>query len=274
MLADPRARALVENFAGQWLHLRNLRNIVPNSESFPDFDDNLRQALLRETELFVESIIREDRSVVDLLTADYSFVNERVAQHYRLPGVHGSQHRRMRVPPERAGLLGKGAVLLVTSHADRTSPVLRGKWILENILGTPPPEPPPDVPALEETDGGRPRSMREQMEHHRASPVCASCHKLMDPLGLALENFDAVGAWRIVRRRRRRAAGGTRSPPGRVRGHAHREADDLRARPRPAVARYAGRPAGRQALAGQRLPVLGNRDGHRPESAVPHAIGT
>jgi mono/diheme cytochrome c family protein len=196
MLADRRARALVENFAGQWLHLRNLRNIVPNSELFPDFDDNLRQALLREAELFVESVIREDRSALDLLTADHSFVNERLAQHYGLRGVYGSQHRRVRVPSERAGLLGKGAVLLVTSHADRTSPVLRGKWILENILGIPPAPPPPDVPALEETDGGRPRTMREQMEHHRASPVCASCHKLMDPLGLALENFDAVGAWR------------------------------------------------------------------------------
>ena len=196
MLADPRSRALVENFAGQWLHLRNLRNIVPNSELFPDFDDNLRQGLLRVAELFVDSTIREDRNVLDLLTADYSFVNERLAKHYGIPGIYGSHYRRMRVQPERAGLLGKGAVLLVTSHTDRTSPVLRGKWILENILGTPPPAPPPDVPALDETDGGRPRSMREQIERHRASPVCASCHKAMDPLGLALENFDAVGAWR------------------------------------------------------------------------------
>ena len=196
MLADPKSNALVQNFAGQWLHLRNLRNIVPNSELFPDFDDNLRQALQREAELFVESIIREDRSVVDLLTADHSFVNERLAQHYGIPGVYGSQLRRIRMPPERSGLLGKGAVLLVTSHTDRTSPVLRGKWILDNILGSPPPPPLPDVPALEDKDGARPRSMREQMERHRASPVCASCHKMMDPLGLALENFDAVGAWR------------------------------------------------------------------------------
>jgi mono/diheme cytochrome c family protein len=196
MLADPRVRALVENFAGQWLHLRNVQNIVPNSEEFPDFDDNLRQALRRETELFFEDIVRRDRSVVELLTGDHSFVNERLARHYRLPGVYGSQFRRVRVSDERIGLLGKGAVLLVTSHTDRTSPVLRGKWILDNLLGAPPPPPPPDVPALQETDGTRPRTMREQMELHRASPSCASCHKVMDPLGLALENFDPVGAWR------------------------------------------------------------------------------
>jgi mono/diheme cytochrome c family protein len=196
MLADPRARALVENFAGQWLHLRNVQSIVPNSEEFPDFDDNLRQALRRETELFFEDIVRRDRNVVELLMGDHSFVNERLARHYGLPGIYGSQFRRVRVNDERIGLLGKGAVLLVTSHTDRTSPVLRGKWILDNLLGTPPAPPPPDVPALQETDGTRPRTMREQMELHRASPSCASCHKVMDPLGLALENFDPVGAWR------------------------------------------------------------------------------
>jgi hypothetical protein len=196
LLADPRSASLVENFAGQWLQLRNLANTVPNSEEFPDFDDNLRRAFLREAELFVASIVQEDRSVLDLLRADYSFVNERLARHYGMPGIYGSQFRRVRVADERAGLLGKGAVLTVTSHADRTSPVLRGKWILEILLGTPPPPPPPDVPALEETDGVRPRTMREQMEVHRASPACASCHKLMDPLGLALEHFDATGAWR------------------------------------------------------------------------------
>ena len=197
MLADPRANALVDNFVGQWLHLRNVSNIVPHSELFPDFDDDLRRALRQETELFAGSIMREDRSVLDLLTASDSFVNERLARHYGIPGIYGSHLRRVAMPDARAGLLGKGAVLLVTSHTDRTSPVLRGKWVLENILGMPPPPPPPDVPALEPNDGARPRSMREQIELHRASPVCASCHKLMDPLGLALENFDAVGAWRV-----------------------------------------------------------------------------
>jgi mono/diheme cytochrome c family protein len=196
MLADSRAQALVQNFAGQWLHLRNLQNIVPNSEEFPDFDDNLRQSLRRETELFFEDVMRHDRSVTELLTGEHSFVNERLARHYRMPGVYGSQFRRVKVSDERIGLLGKGAVLLVTSHTDRTSPVLRGKWILDNLLGTPPAPPPPDVPALQENDGKRPRTMREQMELHRAAPTCASCHKMMDPLGLALENFDAVGAWR------------------------------------------------------------------------------
>jgi hypothetical protein len=196
MLADPKADALVDNFVGQWLQLRNLSNIVPNSELFPDFDDDLRRALRREAELFVGSVIRADRSLLDLLTSSESFVNERLARHYGISGVYGSHFRKVTMPAERAGLFGKGAVLLVTSHTDRTSPVLRGKWILENVLGTPPPPPPPVVPALEPNDGGRPRSMREQMELHRASPVCAGCHRMMDPLGLALENFDAVGAWR------------------------------------------------------------------------------
>ena len=197
MLADPRAEALVENFAGQWLHLRNLRNIVPNWIEFPDFDDNLRQAFVREVELFVGSLLREDRSVLDLLSADHTYLNERLAKHYGIQGVYGSHFRRVRLVQEpRRGLLGKGAVLTVTSHADRTAPVLRGKWIMENLLGVPPPPPPADVPSLEEQVNGRRRTMREQMEVHRGSPGCASCHKLMDPLGLALENFDAVGAWR------------------------------------------------------------------------------
>jgi len=198
MLADPKAKALVDNFAGQWLQLRNLQNVLPNSDEFPDFDDNLRQSLGTETELFFESIIREDRSVLDLLTADYTFVNERLARHYGMPNIYGSQFRRVAVTNEaRRGLLGQGSVLTVTSHAQKTSPVLRGKWILENLLGSPPPEPPPNVPALEEKNAqNQPRSMREQMEVHRANAVCATCHKLMDPIGFALENFDAVGAWR------------------------------------------------------------------------------
>jgi hypothetical protein len=198
MLADPKAKALVDNFAGQWLQLRNLQNILPNSDEYPDFDDNLRQSLGTETELFFGSIIREDRSVLDLLTADYTFVNERLARHYGMPNIYGSHFRRVAVASEaRRGLLGQGSVLTVTSHAQKTSPVLRGKWILENLLGSPPPEPPPNVPALEEKNAqNQPRSMREQMEAHRANAVCATCHKLMDPIGFALENFDAVGAWR------------------------------------------------------------------------------
>jgi mono/diheme cytochrome c family protein len=199
MLADRKASALVTNFAGQWLQLRNLRTIQPDNDIFPDFDDNLRQAFQREIEMLFDSIMREDRSVVDLLTADYTFVNERLAKHYGIPNVYGSHFRRVTVADEaRKGLLGKGGVLMVTSHANRTSPVVRGKWILDNILGTPPPPPPPLVPALaEKSETGQPRTMREQMEQHRANPVCASCHKLMDPLGFALENFDAIGRWRV-----------------------------------------------------------------------------
>jgi mono/diheme cytochrome c family protein len=198
MLADPRADALAENFAGQWLHLRNLRTIVPNHDEFPDFDDTLREAFRREAELFFDSIVREDRSVIDLLTADHTFVNERLAKHYGLPNVYGSHFRRVTLRgDERLGLLGKGGLLLATSHADRTAPVVRGKWILENIMGTPPPPPPADVPLLEETtDAGQPRTLRARMEMHRASPACAGCHRVMDPLGFAMENFDAVGAWR------------------------------------------------------------------------------
>ena len=198
MLADPKARALTDNFAGQWLYLRNLSAIQPNSDLFPDFDDNLRQAMRAEAELFFESIVREDRSVVDLLTADDTFVNERLARHYGIPGVVGARFRRVTVTDARRGLLGKGAVLLATSHATTTSPVLRGKWILDNLLGSPPPAPPPDVPALADNDPAAPRTMREQLERHRANPSCAACHKLMDPIGFALENFDAVGAWRAA----------------------------------------------------------------------------
>jgi mono/diheme cytochrome c family protein len=197
MLADPKAAALTSNFAGQWLYLRNLRGIQPSSDLFPDFDDNLREAMRTEAELFFSSIVRDDRGLMDLLTADDTFVNERLARHYGIPGVTGSRFRQVRVADAaRRGLLGKGAVLLATSHATTTSPVLRGKWILDNILGAPPPAPPPDVPALAENDPAAPRTMREQLERHRASPTCAGCHKLMDPIGFALENFDAVGAWR------------------------------------------------------------------------------
>jgi hypothetical protein len=200
MIADPRAEALVTNFAGQWLELRNLQGIQPDPEKFPDFDDNLRRAFRREAELFFESIVREDRPVPELMTADYTFVDERLARHYGIPGVFGSDFRRVTVIDEnRRGLLGKGAVLMVTSHANATSPVLRGKWVLENILGSPVPPPPPDVPALKETEPGAiPRTMREQMEQHRADPVCAGCHKTTDPIGFALENFNEVGSWRTT----------------------------------------------------------------------------
>jgi hypothetical protein len=198
MLADPKSSALVENFAGQWLQLRNLRGITPNPETYPDFDDNLRQAFRLEAELFFGSVIHEDRSVLDLMTASDTFVNERLAKQYGIPDVFGSYFRRVTLADDaRRGLLGKGAVLLVTSHATTTSPVRRGKFILENILGSPPPPPPPDVPALKEpAPGAAPRTMREQMEQHRTIPGCAGCHKTMDPLGFALENFDIDARWR------------------------------------------------------------------------------
>src|SRR5688572_23717855 len=208
MLADRKAVSLIDNFLGQWLQLRNLKGKQPNSHEFPDFDDNLRQALHTEMELFFGSIIREDRSVLDLMNADYTFLNERLARHYGVPYVYGSHFRRVTLPDEtRKGLLGKGAVLLVTSHPHRTSPVIRGKWVLENILGAPPP-PPPDVvpPFEEETAAAKPKSVRERLEAHRRNPACAGCHRMIDPAGLALENFDAVGAWRT-------RDGGTRGTP-------------------------------------------------------------
>jgi hypothetical protein len=201
MLADPRADSLVNNFADQWLYLRNLRGVVPDLEAFPNFDDNLRQAFKRETELFFGSIIQEDRSVIDLLNADYTFVNERLAKHYGVPNVYGSQFRRISWPEDspRRGLLGQGSILAVTSIATRTSPVQRGKWLLENVLGTPPNPPPANVPPLKENKAGdKALSVRERMEAHRANPACAGCHKVLDPLGFALDNFDAVGEWRTV----------------------------------------------------------------------------
>jgi hypothetical protein len=199
LLGDARSSAFVANFAGQWLLLRNLRGKVPNSDQFPDFDDNLRQAFQREAALFFASVVAEDRSVLDLMTADHTFVNERLARHYGIDGVWGSHFRRVRLAdPTRHGLLGKGAILLATSHPTTTSPVLRGKWVLENILGTPPPPPPADLDTALAPDppGAPPRTVREQIERHRASPVCSSCHQAMDPIGFALERFDVVGAAR------------------------------------------------------------------------------
>ncbi len=198
MLADERAQTLVTSFAAQWLHLRRMRTVAPDVNAFPSFDENLRDALIRETELFVGSQLRDDRSVVDLLTADYTFVNERLARHYGIPGVYGPRFRRVAWDDDRRrGLLGQGSILTVTSLATRTSPVVRGKWILENVLGTPPPPPPPDVPELpEREESGEPASLRARLEAHRANPACAGCHSRMDPLGFALEHFDAVGQWR------------------------------------------------------------------------------
>jgi hypothetical protein len=195
MLADPRSEALVTNFAGQWLYLRELRSARPEAK---DFNDNLRQSFRRETEMLFESIVREDRSVVDLLNADYTFVDERLARHYGIPGVYGSRFRRVTLTDDsRRGLLGQSSILLVTSVANRTSPVARGKWVLENILGTSAPLPPPNVPALPENPTAtKVTSVRERMEAHRNNPVCAACHKIMDPIGFSLENFDLVGSWR------------------------------------------------------------------------------
>ena len=199
MLADDRSKALVDNFVGQWLLLRNLPSAAPDPNAFPDFDENLREAFERETRLFVESAFREDRSVIDLLRANYTFMNERLARHYGVPNVYGSHFRRVTFGDDepRGGLLGQGSFLTVTSYPNRTSPVLRGRWVLESLLGTPPPSPPADVPGLPDRgEDGRPASVRERLERHRENPACATCHAPMDPLGFALENFDAVGGWR------------------------------------------------------------------------------
>ena len=198
MLADPRSRALVENFGGQWLHLRNVADWTPDPERFPDFDDSLRYAFQRETELFLEHVIRDDRSVLDLLDSDYTYLNERLADFYGVDGVEGGYFRQASLAgTERGGVLTQGSVLMVTSYPTRTSPVLRGKWVLENLLGAPPPPPPADVPALADSAETSASSLREALEQHRANPACAACHSRLDPLGFALENFDAVGSYRL-----------------------------------------------------------------------------
>jgi hypothetical protein len=200
MLDDPRSDTLVQDFAAQWLQLGKLNVAAPNTDLFPYFEDNLRQAFQEETKLFFDYVLRNDRPLLELLNADYTFVNERLAEHYGIPDVYGSHFRKVTVPdPSRGGLLGQASILTVTSYPNRTAPVIRGKWILENILGAPPPPPPPNVPSLrQENEEGKVLNMREQMEQHRANPVCASCHKVMDPLGFALENYDAIGNWRTI----------------------------------------------------------------------------
>ena len=201
MLADRRSDALASRFAAQWLRLQDLDKINPDVRFYPDFDEQLKTSMLRETELFFRHIVREDRPVLDLFSADYTFVDERLARHYGIPGVIGNEFRKVQYPDgRRRGVLGHGSILTLTSHAERTSPVLRGKWVMEVLLGTPPPPPPPNVPDLEataEAEDGRLRTVRERMEQHRANPACASCHRMIDPIGLALENFDVTGAWRI-----------------------------------------------------------------------------
>ena len=200
MLRDPRSKSLVDNFFGQWLFLRNLPTLSKSRDVFPEFDESLRQAFQQETDLFLESMFSEDRSVLDLLRADYTFLNERLARHYGIPNVYGSRFRRVTLADEkRRGLLGQGSILMITALANRTSPVMRGKWVLENLLAAPPPPPPPDIPALKEKgEGGEALSMRQQMVQHRVDPACAICHNRMDPIGFGLENFDAVGKWRVV----------------------------------------------------------------------------
>ena len=201
LLATPRADALATRFASQWLRLQDLERVIPDPIRYPYSDQTLSLALKKETELFFESMVREDRSVLDLLNADYTYVNERVARHYGIPNVTGAEFKRVTLPADRRGILGHGSILTLTSIADRTSPVMRGKWVMEVLLGSPPPPPPPNVPALEETkgtaDSGRALTVRERMEQHRSNPQCTSCHRVIDPLGLALENFDATGKWRI-----------------------------------------------------------------------------
>ena len=211
MLADPRSETLIGNFAEQWLHLRNLKTSNPDLQAFPDFDDNLRQAMKEETTLLFDSIMRENRSVMDLLNADYTFVNERLARHYGMPNIYGSRFRRVPVPTEaRRGLFGQGSVLTVSSYPNRTSPVERGKWVLTNLLGVPPQPPPPNIPPLEEGgQDGKVLPLRERMEKHRKDPVCAGCHRLMDPIGFALENYDGTGRWRTTEEGRPIDASGT-----------------------------------------------------------------
>ena len=256
MLADPRAESLVTNFAAQWLFLRDIEQKQPDVLMFPDFDDGLRSAFERETELFIGSVLREKRSVLDLLSANYTFLNDRLARHYGIPNIEGSYFRRYVFPPgsPRGGLLGQGSILTLTSYSTRTSPVLRGKWVLENLLSAAPPPPPPNIPALktEAAEPGKTLTLRQAMTQHRASPPCATCHARMDPIGFAMENFDAVGRWRDTRfrlghRRLRRVPGwhevlwdsrleeGAAQPSRSIHQHRGEQAADVCDRTQPAV---------------------------------------
>jgi hypothetical protein len=197
MMADPRSESLIKNFVGQWLFLRNVTRISPDTSTYMTFDENLRRSMAKETELLVESQVREDRSVVDLLSTDYTFLNQRMAEHYGIKGIYGSEFRRVKLDdPKRFGLLGQASILAVTSYPNRTAPTIRGKWVLEQLLGTPPPPPPPNVPSLKDDQTTQKLTMRQRMELHRSSPQCAACHKMTDPLGFALDNFDGIGSWR------------------------------------------------------------------------------
>jgi hypothetical protein len=197
MMADPRSESLIKNFVGQWLFLRNVARISPDTTTFMTFDENLRRSMEKETELLVESQVREDRSVVDLLSTDYTFLNQRMAEHYGIKGIYGNEFRRVKLEdPRRYGLLGQASILAVTSYPNRTAPTIRGKWVLEQLLGTPPPPPPPNVPSLKDDQSTQKLTMRQRMEMHRASPQCAACHRMTDPLGFALDNFDGIGSWR------------------------------------------------------------------------------
>ncbi|MEM7386887.1 MAG: DUF1588 domain-containing protein, partial [Verrucomicrobiota bacterium] len=200
LLKDPRSRSLVTNFANQWLYLRNLDSITPDGRLYPDFDHNLREAMRRETEMHVETVIEEDASILQLIDCDFTFLNERLAKHYEIPHIYGERMRRVALPPDsqRGGLLRQGSILTVTSYATRTSPVIRGHWVLENLFGTPPPPPPPDIPALEDSAVDANLPVRQRLAKHRENPACASCHDVMDPIGFAFEHFDAIGQWRTM----------------------------------------------------------------------------
>ena len=294
MLADPKADALVTNFTGQWLGVRSLQTSEPVVNLFPDFDDNLRAAYKREIELFFGSIVHEDRSILDLLTANYTFVNERLAKQYGIPNIYGPQFRRVTLPAEldmRRGLLGKGALLTVTSNAARTSPVARGKWFLQTFLGVSPPDPPPNVPVIKEkpvdsTGNAKAPTMRETMEAHHSSPTCASCHKIFEPIGLAMENFDPVGTWRThdgdspidatgvlvdgtkmdgIAEPARHAGALFRS----VRTRRDGEDAHLRAGPRRRVSGHADGALDRARIGSRQVQVLFARAGHRQEPRVP-----
>ena len=289
MLADPKAEALATRFGAQWLRLQDVDKMRPDGILYPQWDQSLTDSMREETELFFASLVREDRSVLDLLNADYTFVNERLARHYGFPNVTGTEFRRVTLPPTRRGVLTQGSILMMTSVADRTSPVQRGKWVMQVMLGSPPPPPPPNVPALEETGGskdGKVLSVRERMEEHRKNPACTSCHRVIDPLGLALEHFDVTGQYRIkdngvpvdatgdaLRRqpdgRARRVAPGAAEVQGRHAGQLHREPDDLRARPPRRIVRHAddARHRARRRPAG--LQDVGVRPGRGQEPGLP-----